>query len=562
MELKVTPAQRPVVEGKDIRVAAYCRVSTDSADQSNSLESQKNFFQKEIQRNPNWIDCGIYADEGISGTTLDNRKEFKRMIDHAKAGNIDLIVTKEVSRFSRNIVDTLTIVNELAKIGVFVYFMADCITTSNPEERERLDQLALYAQQESKRTSKRVRWGHQRNMERGVVFGRKNMYGYDIVRDGNRGPQRFEIIEEEAAIVRKIFQWYSEGDGTHVIARRLEQMGVKSKYQNGWSNTVILRLLRNEKYVGDLAQGKTYTPDPMTHKKKYNRGGSDLYYITDHHPESAIISRDLWNLVQQKLKENSPSEEAKAKYNNRYWLSGKVYCGVCGEKYISMVKKQKTGTYRAWVCYANNQRGKRKTIVNDLGESMVVGCDNKRVNERILFQAVKELLQYLLRNDTDALIRDIVQLRQKTKDQKPNAKEIKKLEATLERARNRERTLLNMRMDNEISARQFKEQNEILNEEIESLLAAIKELQSEDRIRDELLLLEQMEAEIRKYASLSDNDFNEELFARVTKRIVIYPDKEIEFFFSFMTRPIRVRYEAFGRRENYTAEFDVIIPTP
>ncbi|MBQ2253559.1 MAG: recombinase family protein [Clostridia bacterium] len=558
MELKITPAQRPAVEGKEVRVAAYCRVSTDSEDQWNSLESQKKFFQKEIQRNPNWVDCGIYADEGISGTTLDNRKEFKRMIDHAKAGNIDLIVTKEVSRFSRNIVDTLTIVDELARIGVYVYFMADCITTSNPEERERLDQLALYAQQESKRTSKRVRWGHQRNMERGVVFGRKNMYGYDIVRDTHRGPQRFEIIEEEAEIVRKIFQWYSEGDGTFVIAKRLEQMGVKSKYQNGWSNTVILRILRNEKYVGDLAQGKTYTPDPMSHKKKYNRGGSDFYYITDHHPESAIISRDLWNVVQQKLEENSPSEEAKAKHNNRYWLSGKVFCGVCGGKYISMTKKQKSDTYRAWACYANNHRGARKTIVNDLGESMEVGCDNKRVNERVLYQAVKELLQYLLKNDTEALIRDIMRLRQKIKDQKPNAKEIKKLEAKLEKARAREHKLLVMRMDDEITARQFKEQNELLNAEIESLQAELKELTSEDRIRDELLLLEQMEAEIKKYATISDDEFNEILFGRVTKRIVVYPEKILEFHFTFAPNPIRLQYSTSGRGDTYTATFTIL----
>ena len=272
MEVTITRAKKiPMTpsDEKTLRVCAYCRVSTDKTDQWNSLEAQKKFFEVEFERNPNWVNCGIYADEGISGTTLEKRDAFNDMLTVARAGEIDLIVTKEVSRFSRNLVDTITIVDELAKKGVFVLFLADRINTAISEERDRLDQLALYAQQESKRTSQRVRWGHQRCMERGVIFGRKDLYGYEIKRIG-KGPQFFEIIEDEAEIVRKIFGWYDQGDGTHVIAKRLEQMGIKSKYQNGWSNTVILRILRQEKYVGDLAQGKTYTPDPMSHKKKYN----------------------------------------------------------------------------------------------------------------------------------------------------------------------------------------------------------------------------------------------------------------------------------------------------
>jgi len=164
----------------------------------------------------------------------------------------------------------------------------------------------------------------------------------------------------------------------------------------------------------------------------------------------------------------------------------------------------------------------------------------------------------LLRNDTESMIRDIMKLRQKIKDQKPNAKEIKRLESKLEKARNREHKLLVMRMDDEISARQFKEQNEILNTEIESLQAELKELTSEARIRDELLLLEQMEAEIRKYATISDDEFNEVLFGRVTKRIVVYPEKILEFHFTFAPKPIRLQYSTSGRGDAYTATFTVL----
>ena len=389
----------PVQKEGPLRVCAYCRVSTESWDQANSLEAQEIFFAEQFKKNPDWINCGIYSDDGISGTTLEKRDAFNAMIACAMAGDVDMIVTKEASRFSRNIVDTITIVKKLLEKGVCVFFINDRINTGAPEELSRLAQVALYAQHESQRTSERVKWGHKRRMEAGCVFGRKDMYGYSITREG-RGPHKFEIIEEEAEIVRKIFEWYDQGDGTHIIAKRLEKMGVKSKYQNGWSNTVILRILRQEKYVGDLYQGKTYTPDSLTHKKKYNRGQSSRVNITNHHPDQAIISRELWDRVQRRLIENAPPEEVKIKHNNRYWLSGKVFCGICGGKYISMTKKQKTIPYKAWACYANNHRGKRKEFTNDLGETYMVGCDNKRVNERVLEQALKDLVAYWLKDNS------------------------------------------------------------------------------------------------------------------------------------------------------------------
>lgn len=560
MEVTITRATQKTVSPEDnrqFRVCAYCRVSTDKSDQWNSLEAQKKFFEIEFERNPSWIPCGIYADEGLSGTTLEKRDAFNDMLTIARAGEVDLIITKEVSRFSRNLVDTITIVDELAKKGVFVLFLADRINTAIPEERDRLDQLALYAQQESKRTSQRVRWGHQRCMERGVIFGRKDMYGYRIVRIG-KGPQTFEIIEEEAEIVRKIFTWYDQGDGTHVIAKRLEQMGVRSKHQNGWSNTVILRILRQEKYVGDLAQGKTFTPDPMTHKKKYNRGESDAFYIKDHHPESAIIERELWDRVQKRLAENSPSDEVKAKHNNRYWLSGKVFCGICGERYVSLQKKQKYTPYKAWVCFANHSRGLQKEIVNDLGETITVGCNGKRVNERVLLTALKDLLTYYLREEKDNLIRDILARANKVQTKKVRIAELKSLENKLVGIKAKKSKLLDKFLDETVSKPDYISKNAELDDQMEVIQAKINELNSNEKAKEEIAALMAMKQQIEEMVAFNDTELNETAFARVTKRIVVHPENVLEIHLSFLPTPVYLQYRTEGKGKHYNAVFDVL----
>ena len=557
MELTITRAKKTIPSEKKLRVCAYCRVSTDKSDQWNSLESQKKFFETEFERNPEWIPCGVYADEGISGTTLEKRDAFNKMIRRAKSGEIDLIVTKEVSRFSRNLVDTITIVNDLARRGVYVYFLSDHINTAVPEERDRLDQLALYAQQESKRTSTRVRWGQSRCMERGVVFGRKDMYGYVIHRD-EKGTQTFEIIEDEAEIVRKIFGWYADGDGTHVIAKRLEQMGVKSKYKNGWSSTAVLRILRQEKYVGDLKQGKTYTPDPMSHKKQYNRGESDSYYIKDHHPESAIIDRGLWDKVRNLLEKNAPSDEAKAKHNNRYWLSGKVFCGLCGGRYVSFTKHQTNTSYKAWICFANHQRGNRKTITNDIGESVTVGCDAKRVNEKVLTLALHDILTVFLRRAKDDLVGEILESVKKLQSGKSSEKQLQKLRANLDKLNERKSRLLDVLLDGVITKDEYNKKHKELCDQIDEIQKKIKECSNDDKVKTETAALYEFKRSVEEMASLKDEEINEQLYARVTEKIIVHPENVLEFRLRFYPAPIFLQYRTTGKGENFDAEFTVI----
>ena len=285
-----------------IKVASYCRVSTDRDDQANSFESQQRYIKEYIDRQPDWELYQIYADEGITGTSTKKRAAFNRMISDAHRGKFQLILTKEVSRFSRNILDTITYTRELRTLGVGVVFMNDGINTLEPDAELRLSIMGSLAQEESRKTSSRVKWGQTRRMEQGVVFGR-SLLGYDV-KDG-----RLTVNPQGAEIVRLIFYKYGvEKKGTTVIARELREEGYRTHSGNvKWSNSHIVKILKNEKYVGDLVQKKTFTPDYLSHAKKYNHGEEKLVVIRDHH--KPIIDRDLWNTVQRELKKRDRNGE-------------------------------------------------------------------------------------------------------------------------------------------------------------------------------------------------------------------------------------------------------------
>ncbi len=269
--------------GKSLRVAAYCRVSTDRDDQANSFESQQRYFREYIARQPGWELAGIFADEGLSGTSTKKRLAFQRMIACARARMLDLIVTKEISRFARNTLDSIYYTRELKRLGVGVLFLNDNLYTLDGDAELRLTILASIAQEESRRTSERVKWGQKRRMEQGVVFGR-DLLGYDV-----RGGVLI-VNEPGARIVRDIFRKFvNDGKGAHTIARELNEAGVPTARGGPWRSSVILRILRNEKYCGDLVQKKTYTPDYLTHEKKYNRGQEAYVVLRDHH--TPIIPR-------------------------------------------------------------------------------------------------------------------------------------------------------------------------------------------------------------------------------------------------------------------------------
>lgn len=410
------------------KVAAYCRVSTDNEDQANSFESQQRYFRQYIERNPDWELYEIFADEGISGTNTKKRKEFNRMIACAKNGDFNLIITKEISRFARNTLDSIFYTRDLKKHGVGVIFMNDGINTMDGDAELRLAIMSSIAQEESRKTSERVKWGQKRQMEQGVVFGR-SMLGYDV-KDG-----KMTINEEGAKIVRLIFhKFVDEGKGTHVIARELREEGIKPMRVKEWQNTVILRVIRNEKYCGDLVQKKTYTPDFLSHEKKYNRGQEEFVIIKDHH--EPIISRELFDKANRILDEKSLSQEGKAKHSNRYPFSGKIKCGRCGASYVARYKTRKDGSkYKAWRCFegakhgsphvdkAGNQVGCSGTSIRneEAIHIMYLVCkqltiDRKKISDNLIKTINKVISMDITGADTNALAEKIETAKKKRTD--------------------------------------------------------------------------------------------------------------------------------------------------
>lgn len=326
-----------------LRVAAYCRVSTDHEDQANSFENQKRYFQSCILRQTNWTMAGIYADEGITGTSTRRRKGFRRMIAEAQTGQFDLILTKEISRFARNTLDSIYYTRLLKKIGVGVFFLSDNLNTLDPDAELRLTILSSIAQEESRRTSQRVKWGQTRQMERGVVFGH-SLLGYEV-KDGKLLPE-----PRGAQLVRLIFaKFLKEQKGTFVIARELNESGCPTATGSAWSAASVLRVLRNEKYCGDLIQKKTYTPDYLTHEKKRNLGQEAPVRLKDHHVP--IISRETFEQAGALLNLRAACQTGIAKHSERYGFSGKLRCGLCGANYVARRKKRLDGSRCcAWQC--------------------------------------------------------------------------------------------------------------------------------------------------------------------------------------------------------------------
>lgn len=366
-------------------------MSTDKEDQANSFETQKRYFQEYIARNSEWELYEIYADEGISGTSTKKRTAFNRMIADAHAGKFQLILTKEISRFSRNIVDTLTYTRELKSIGVAVEFMTDHINTMKATDEMCLAFLATTAQEESRKTSSRVVWGQTRQMEKGVVFG-QSLLGYDV-KDG-----KLSIEPEGADLVRLIFQKYAvEQVGTSEIARFLTREGYRTyRGSSKWKSNAVIKILKNEKYVGDLVQKKTYTPDYLTHEKRTNKGQVPLIQIENHH--DPIISREVWNLTQSRMQQNNKHGEIDSGHSNRYVFSGKIKCGECGASFVGRMRTLKDGTkIRRWSC---------GTAVNE----GIAGCDiGKLVRDDDAMNMLKTAIRSL-QIDTKSIISNVTTL--------------------------------------------------------------------------------------------------------------------------------------------------------
>ena len=302
------------------RVAGYARVSTDSDEQFTSYEAQVDYYTNYISNRADWVFVGIYTDEGISGTNRKHREGFNSMVKDALDGKIDLIITKSVSRFARNTVDSLTTVRELKDAGVEVYFEKENIWTFDSKGELLITIMSSLAQEESRSISENVTWGHRKRFSDGKVsipFG--NFLGYDIGPDGN-----LVVNKEQAKIVKKIYRYFLEGNTSYRIAKMLTEEGIPTiQGKNKWSAGPVKNILTNEKYKGDALLQKSFTVNFLTKEKKINEGEIPQYYVEKNH--EAIIDPKVWDFVQDLL-ENKP------RYNNDIF-SSKIVCGCCGSFY-------------------------------------------------------------------------------------------------------------------------------------------------------------------------------------------------------------------------------------
>ena len=352
------------------RVAAYARVSSDKTEADQSLAKQISYYNEKISQTPGWLFAGVYADEGISGTK-NNRPEFQQMLTDARAGKIDLIITKSITRFARNTVTLLEATRELKKLRIDVFFEKEKLHSISPDGELLLTLLAQYAEEEARSASENKRWQIRRDFEEGrPTYVR--LYGYKWV-DG-----KLQIVPEEAEMVKRIYSEYLSGKGIEAIARRLNDDGVPS-LKSRWYRTSIYSILRNEKYAGDLLLQKWHTPDFRTKKQYANHGQWRQYFVEADH--EAIIDRETFTEVQLEIEQRKRQTPKSCKRATTTLFAGLITCKTCGSKYIYKNNYCKSSHTHVptWFC---------STHLN-LGKSY---CSAKQIRESILIDKTREVL--------------------------------------------------------------------------------------------------------------------------------------------------------------------------
>lgn len=367
---------------KKLRVAAYCRVSTETEEQNSSYEVQVSHYTEFIKKNAEWEFAGIFADDGISGTNTKKRDEFNRMIDECMEGNIDLVITKSISRFARNTLDCLKYIRQLKDKNISVFFEKENINTMDAKGEVLLTIMASLAQQESQSLSQNVKLGLQYRYQQGKVQINHNRFmGYTKDEEGN-----LIIIPEEAEIIKRIYREYLEGKSLAGIGRDLEKDGILTAAgKPRWRPETIKKILMNEKYIGDALLQKTFTVDFLTKKRVKNEGHVPQYYVENSH--EAIIPKELFLQAQEELHRRNNiytgTDKNKRLYSSKYALSTITFCGDCGDIYRRVYWNVHGRKEFVWRCVTRIEQGPKV-------------CENRTVKEGDLYDAVMTAINKLL----------------------------------------------------------------------------------------------------------------------------------------------------------------------
>ena len=353
-------------EEKTIRVAAYARVSADKDAAFHSLEAQTEYYEEYVRNHAGWELVGLYSDNAISGTTI-NRPEFQRMLKDCRDGKIDLVVTKSITRFARNTVILLQTTRELKELGIDCYFEKENMHSISPDGEFFLTLLAMYAEEEARSTSENQKWRIKRKFEAGEPWV-GNMLGYRLI-DG-----QMTVVPEEAELVRKIFSDFLSGKTLMSIAKDLTRSKFPAARSSVWNRGTIIKILKNEKYIGNMVLQKTYCQDFRTKKQIDNHGEVRMYYVENSH--EAIIDKDTYDCAQRMLAENRKTKVDQTPY---HLFAGLIHCGICGSAYAR--RKSNVGKYTnyVWSCRRYDEFGKNV-------------CPSRRIREDTLIQIMKNEL--------------------------------------------------------------------------------------------------------------------------------------------------------------------------
>ena len=358
-------------EQKTIRIAAYARVSSDKDAAFNSLAAKEDYYKRYVVGQSGWELVGLYSDNGISGTTAE-RPDFQRLLTDCRNGKIDLVITKSVTRFARNIVTLLGTIRELKALGIDIFFEKENMHSISSDGELFLTLLGLFAEEEARSASENQKWRIRKRFEQGLPWV-GDMLGYRLI-DGE-----MIIIPEEAELVRKIFDYYLSGMGRGEIAKALMSENIQPMYCDIWRSNTIAKILKNEKYTGDMLLQKTYRPDFRTKKDKLNTGQVRQFYVEDSHER--IISKEIFAAVQEEIarRQKKYHTPKNPDHKNLKLFTGKIFCEKCGKYYIHKYTNAKKYDKAVWKCFTYNFLSKR-------------GCDAPTIPEAILIEKAKEIL--------------------------------------------------------------------------------------------------------------------------------------------------------------------------
>ncbi|MEY8392643.1 recombinase family protein [Lachnospiraceae bacterium 45-W7] len=544
---------------RERKVAIYGRVSTEHEAQLSALENQLQWYDDQAKYHPNWTICDRYIDEGITGTQAKKRPSFLRMIEDARNGKFDLIVTREVCRFARNVVDTLVVTRELKGIGVEVFFIDDNIWTMDGDGELRLSLMATLAQEESRKTSERVKAGQKISRDNGVLYGNGNILGYDRVGD------TYVINEEQAETVRMIFDLYLQGYGSMKIAGMLTER--KRKTASGivkWNVSNIMRAIKNATYTGMKCYNKSRSNNFLEQKRINNLDMSTYEYVEGDFP--AIVSQEVWDKA-QKIRESrmkpslvSTTKTTHSKRDSKDIWVNKLRCS-CGSSF----RKDKWHTKLdgkisyGYQCYNQINNGNKKKR-EALGLDTEGYCDIRMVTDWKLDFMAKELLEHLWQDRKEAVLIAIDLIKRYYKDERlsENQHDAVSIKAKIDKAQTRLTNLIAMRADGELSKEEYQTMRKPIDDEIQQLQEKLNQVPNDEQPKSGLEL-DGIINTLHTLIDFSGTKISEEVINQFVYRVTPTSDTTFDWYVNLNgTADVRATFTAEGRKNRAVVKLEEI----